>query len=92
MIFGIGGTSGCRFARVETWHACTYETFGVHSRFGGTSVAFVRLVELGVRSVAVVCRWVVVLCCSVVVGGRLVVGVVVLLFRFSGNSVAFVVP
>ena len=42
------------------------------------------LVELRVRSV-------VVLCCSVVGCGRWVVGiVVVLLFRFSGNSVAFV--
>ena len=24
---------GGRFKCVETWHACTYETFGVHSRF-----------------------------------------------------------
>ena len=78
-----------RFACVGTWLACTYETFGVHSRFGGTSVAFVVDVELGARSVAVVCRSVVVSCCSVVVVGR---SVVVLLFCISGNSVAFVVP
>ena len=56
----------------------------MHSRFGGTSVAFVRMVELGARSV-------VVLCCSVVVSCRSVVVAVVLLFRFLGNSVAFVV-
>ena len=54
-------------------------------------MAFVRSGELGARSVVVSCRWVVVLCCSVVGCGRwVVVGVVVLLFRFSGNSVAFV--
>ena len=67
----------------------------MHSRFGETSVAFVVDVELGARSVAVVCRSVVVLCCSVVGCGRSVVVVVVvfvLLFRISGNSVAFVVP
>ena len=64
------GTWSVFIACVETWHACTYETFGVHSRFGGTSVAFGGIVELGARSGVVVCRWVVVLCCSVVVVGR----------------------
>ena len=48
-----------------------------------TSVAFVSIVELRARSVVVSGYWVVVSCRSVVV-------VVVLLFRFSGNSVAFV--
>ena len=42
---------GGRFRCVETWHSCTLETFGVHLRFGGTSVAFVGMVELWARSV-----------------------------------------
>ena len=44
-------TSGCRFSSVETCHSCTLETFGVHSRYVETSVAFVCLVELRARSV-----------------------------------------
>ena len=36
---------------METWLSCTLETFGVHSRYSGTSVAFVVYEELGARSV-----------------------------------------
>ena len=77
-------TSGWLFARVGTWHSCTLETFSVQSWYSETSVAFVRLVKLRARSVVASCRSVVVLGCSVV-------GVFVLLFRISGNSMAFVV-
>ena len=48
---GIWKLRGGRFRSLETWLACTLETFGVHSWYSGTSVAFVRLVELRARSV-----------------------------------------
>ena len=51
------------------------------------SVRIRGLVELGARSVVVLCCCVVVSCRSVVGCGR---SVVVLFFRFYGNSVAFV--
>ena len=50
---GLWKLRGWLIACVETWYACTLETFGVHSRFGGTSVVFVRMVELWARSVVV---------------------------------------